>query len=111
MNFPAELGTYQRLLDYLRQKTSGAENAEVRAKIIHKLSHKIEGKEVGFRLHYFVGQDQIKGELAMKAGSPFINRAAAEARRSKFSVNTGSNTLTNGARGGTRTPTSCDTGS
>ena len=111
-DLPAELGSYQRLLDHLQRLTQGADNAEIRSKIIQKLIHKVEVKPEGFRLHYFTSQEHVERELAMRAGSrPFtatngdktasINPAAAESRRSrgaaKFSLISGSNTLTNGA--------------
>jgi hypothetical protein len=115
-DLPAELGSYQALLAYAQTLGKGADQAEIRSKIIQKLIQKVEVKADGFRLHYFVSQDHIQRELATKAGSRLllcpeigsekgsINRAAAESRRSDFLIKTGSNTLTNGAPGETRTP-------
>ena len=63
----AELASYQRLLDHLQRLTQDAEKPEVRSKIIQKLIHKIEVKAEGFRLQYFVSQDHLQREFAMKA--------------------------------------------
>lgn len=88
---PMELRHYQALLVALKGLWHGGD-PETKSKIIHWLIHKIEVGRDSVHIYYQLGETGLLGDLGAPGGKSFFKSEC-------------SNTLTNGARGGSRTPT------
>lgn len=101
---PVELRTYQELLKVMNELW-GKGDPETRAKIIALLVHRIDvGKDV-VKIHYQLGETNFIRGSANAGPRPFLRSDFDKLELSNlcggFFVCEGSNTLTNGAAGGT----------
>ena len=59
---PAELADYRNFLGMIGKLLDEAPEAEMRAKIVSRLVHRVEVGTDGVTIHYYAGQESISGE-------------------------------------------------
>jgi len=96
---PVDFESYEALLMVLKGFKEEPLLAANKAKIIEALVHKIEITQKSFDIHFYVGQNQIQGELA-QASSPTLNN---KIQSSDFFIVNGSKSLRGAVGGACRT--------